>query len=240
MTYVKSSTGRQGLAPHVGEVARSLRHFADPAFLTDPCNRIIAVNRSFAEAFGDPVRDGVDLDDRFVPALIVGAYRDRFPDGPRDVAACVATFDSEVDAGQLAPQTLRLASRLLDDPEIRRLSELGPWNGVLLARDLHGQFLALREQVLSIAGPTGDPTNFHLSIWSNGESPEKRGVEALLTARQLQIARLFATGLSSTGVAEAAGIARSTARDHLEQIYDRLGVHSRAGLAALLTRERLT
>jgi len=238
MTNVKPH-GRRNLAPHVGEVARSLHHFLDPAFLTDPCNRIIAVNRSFAQTFGDPVRDGIDLDERFVPALIVGAYRDRFPDGPRDVAACVASFGGEVDAGQLAQPTLRLASRLLDNPEIRRLSELGPWNGILVARDLRGQLLALREQVLSIAGPTGDPTSFHLSIWSNGESPEKQGVEALLTARQLQIARLFATGLSSTQVAEAAGIARSTARDHLEQIYSRLGVHSRAELATLLTRERL-
>jgi len=238
MTYV-AARELGGLSSRLFEVARSLELYAAPAFLTDPGNRVVAVNQHFAALIGDPLRDGVALDDRFVPALIVEAYRERFPDGPRDVAACLLSFGDEVAKGRLAAPALQLAARLLEEPRIRRLSELGPWNGVLVSRTASGHFMPLREQVAPVAGFRGERTNYHVSVWLPADSPTNEGIAEALTPRQLQIARLYSRGLNSTQVAAHAGVARSTARDHLEQIYARLGVHSRAELAATLAREHL-
>jgi DNA-binding CsgD family transcriptional regulator len=104
---------------------------------------------------------------------------------------------------------------------------------------------AIREQVTSVADPDGLPTGFHISLWfPHGRErdmvPEPSGITALsrkLTDRQLELAALYAGGLTSRQVAERAGTSVKTARAHLEEIYARLGIHSRAQLAAILVRE---
>jgi DNA-binding NarL/FixJ family response regulator len=73
----------------------------------------------------------------------------------------------------------------------------------------------------------------------DGARPDFAGTRDLLTPRQLEIARLYASGMAAEGVAAAAGISWRTARDHLEEIYNRLGVHTRAELAARLAHEGL-
>jgi DNA-binding NarL/FixJ family response regulator len=59
-----------------------------------------------------------------------------------------------------------------------------------------------------------------------------------LTPREQQIARAFATGMSSLEIAEQLGIARSTVKNHLTAIYHTLGLKPQAGrgrrLAAML------
>jgi DNA-binding NarL/FixJ family response regulator len=64
-------------------------------------------------------------------------------------------------------------------------------------------------------------------------------IASQLTQRQLEIARLYAAGLTSKEVASKAAVTPGTARAHLEEIYSRLDVHSRVELAALLVREGL-
>ena len=53
-----------------------------------------------------------------------------------------------------------------------------------------------------------------------------------LTDRQDQIARLAATGLSNKQIARDLGITEGTVKLHVQGIFDRLGMRSRAGLAA--------
>ncbi len=56
-----------------------------------------------------------------------------------------------------------------------------------------------------------------------------------LTARQLEILQHVAQGLTDAEVGVALDIAPATVKKHLEQIYDRLGVHTRTAAAALIS-----
>jgi DNA-binding NarL/FixJ family response regulator len=52
-----------------------------------------------------------------------------------------------------------------------------------------------------------------------------------LTMRQLEIVRLLSQGLTNKEIARSLGIAEQTVANHLKTIFDKLGVHSRAGAA---------
>jgi len=64
--------------------------------------------------------------------------------------------------------------------------------------------------------------------------PLADAAEFPLTARELEIARLAAAGLSSRDVAERLQISTRTVDNHLGTIYSKLGVAGRAGLPAVL------
>lgn len=57
-----------------------------------------------------------------------------------------------------------------------------------------------------------------------------------LTARQREIAELVAAGLSNAEIAERLFLSIRTVTSHLEHIYNRLGIDSRAALAAFIVR----
>lgn len=54
-----------------------------------------------------------------------------------------------------------------------------------------------------------------------------------LSRRQLQVAHLYSQGLAAKAVASALGITATTARNMLQQIYQKLDVHDKAALARL-------
>jgi DNA-binding CsgD family transcriptional regulator len=58
-----------------------------------------------------------------------------------------------------------------------------------------------------------------------------------LTRRQREIAQLAATGISNREIADRLTVSIRTVANHLCAVYDRLGVHDRAGLATLFTGE---
>ena len=60
---------------------------------------------------------------------------------------------------------------------------------------------------------------------------------ATLTARQLQVAALVAEGLTNRQIAQRLGIEERSAEGHLERIRQRLGVTSRAQVAAWWARD---
>ena len=60
-----------------------------------------------------------------------------------------------------------------------------------------------------------------------------------LTARELEVLRLVAAGKSNREIAEALVISDHTARRHLQNIFAKLGVSSRAAATALALRQRL-
>jgi DNA-binding CsgD family transcriptional regulator len=59
-------------------------------------------------------------------------------------------------------------------------------------------------------------------------------VEALLSPRQLAVARDFASGMTVEAIAQARRISVETVRTHLRETRRRLGVHGRVGLARAL------
>ena len=56
-----------------------------------------------------------------------------------------------------------------------------------------------------------------------------------LTEREREILDLVAAGKTNSEIAEAIWIAPGTVRKHLENIYEKLGVHSRTAAIAALT-----
>ena len=55
-----------------------------------------------------------------------------------------------------------------------------------------------------------------------------------LTPRQLELLRLYATGLTARQVGEQLGISHQTVRKHLDNAYLRIDIHTRAEAAAHL------
>ena len=63
---------------------------------------------------------------------------------------------------------------------------------------------------------------------------EERTVPAALSARELEVLALVADGLRNAEIAEALWVSPATVRKHLENIYEKLGVHTRTAAVAHL------
>lgn len=64
-------------------------------------------------------------------------------------------------------------------------------------------------------------------------------VDLPLSARQLEVSRLVANGLTNAAIAEALGISPRTVTSHLDHIYGRLGIGSRAALTRWIVERGL-
>jgi DNA-binding CsgD family transcriptional regulator len=71
-------------------------------------------------------------------------------------------------------------------------------------------------------------------ILSPRPATEDRAAHLALSARQSEVARLIANGAAVKEVAALLGISVHTARRHVEHVYRRLGLHSRAEVARAL------
>jgi DNA-binding CsgD family transcriptional regulator len=60
-----------------------------------------------------------------------------------------------------------------------------------------------------------------------------------LSARQIEVGRLVAKGLTNAAIAERLGISHRTVTSHLDHIYGRLGIGSRAALARWIVERGL-
>jgi DNA-binding CsgD family transcriptional regulator len=81
---------------------------------------------------------------------------------------------------------------------------------------------ALRQRLLDITGPGADA----------GSSPDPA-----LTAREREIIRLVAEGMTNAQIAAALWVAPGTVKKHLENVYAKLGVGRRAAVASRLHAE---
>ena len=78
-----------------------------------------------------------------------------------------------------------------------------------------------------------DPKGENVVVGMPREMLEKarRGSRSVLSARELEILLLAARGLSNRQIAESHHIAETTVRRHLSNVYEKLGVHTRAEAA---------
>jgi PAS domain S-box-containing protein len=60
-----------------------------------------------------------------------------------------------------------------------------------------------------------------------------------LTQRELEVLRLLASGVATDDIASTLGVSRSTARNHIESILAKLGVHSRLQAVVYASRHGL-
>jgi DNA-binding CsgD family transcriptional regulator len=69
-----------------------------------------------------------------------------------------------------------------------------------------------------------------------GDAPP--GAVQLLSARERAVAELITAGLTNAAIAERLGVSWKTVEKHVSSIFTKLGVRSRAQVAALLVRNR--
>ncbi len=97
----------------------------------------------------------------------------------------------------------------------------------MFARLRKGQVLQLPDGKHSLCGQADATGGWRLRIRSSG--PLDR-----LTQRELQVAELFARGVNHKVIAEQLGLTPATVRNHLRNLYEKLEVHDRDALVALL------
>jgi pimeloyl-ACP methyl ester carboxylesterase/DNA-binding CsgD family transcriptional regulator len=112
----------------------------------------------------------------------------------------------------------------------------------------HGQWQPVLDAALSFldeparpeSGPAdggpadADPANQGATPRRDAPAPPVR-----LTARELEVARLIADGLTNQAIASRLSVAPRTAESHVENIRRKLAVRSRAQIAAWVTERRL-
>lgn len=68
---------------------------------------------------------------------------------------------------------------------------------------------------------------YHILPFEPGESVERNHIIEKLTPRELEVLALLGRGYSTQEIAEALTISMSTVRNHIQNIFEKLGVHSR-------------
>ena len=118
-----------------------------------------------------------------------------------------------------------LAWRLLDDYSAQR--DVMTW--------LEDRRAGRRTSALNLDGPSG---TLVVELDRRGAAEvvllEERTAPAALSARELEVLALVADGLRNAEIAEALWVSPATVRKHLENIYDKLGVHTRTAAVAYL------
>lgn len=104
-----------------------------------------------------------------------------------------------------------------------------------------GQTVVGRLNVALVRSPTGEPCYFISHVEDLTErpaaAPSARPEGHGLTQRQLEILQLLADGKSTSEVAEALHISKTTVRNHIARLLTMLGVHTR--LQAIMAASRL-
>jgi DNA-binding CsgD family transcriptional regulator len=122
------------------------------------------------------------------------------------------------------------------------LVDLGAKNGTWLNGERvdvaalhHGDRIQIADVVLHIVITQDEPTL--------AATPQPPPIAAApsepqlgLSAREWEVAVAVAQGLTNAAIAQMLGISRRTVATHLERIYERLGIHSRAALAHRIAR----
>lgn len=171
--------------------------------------------------------------------------------GPEGTAVAVfATLvETALQRAHAPSEALATAERAVEDATALGLSSLTAWaarHAAEAARDADDEASVRRfaEQGRQMAARGGlrrttDATRRLLrEVGVRAQADASRGT-GILTARQREIAELVAAGLSNAEIAERLFVSVRTVTTHLDHIYTRLGLSSRAALATWLAEARL-
>jgi DNA-binding CsgD family transcriptional regulator len=121
------------------------------------------------------------------------------------------------------PEALRLLSAYFRDYRGRLPEELAAW--------LLDQQKAASPEALRIRG---EDMSLRVDVVDGALLLTEERAEPPLTDREREILQLVAAGKSNAEIAEAMWISPGTVRKHLENVYEKLGVHSRTAAVATL------
>jgi PAS domain S-box-containing protein len=216
---------RNGNAAPTGTLRRLLDTARDGVFVTTEDNRIVLWNRAAetmmgyraAEVVGRACRDVLAAQGRTgTPRCVIGC----------DVAPVVTvnggdqSFDIETRTKTGDARWLSVTACAITDENGRGPFVVHVLRDVTSSRRLHR---LLRERLGQ--GRHG-----------NVEAPPSGGA---LSARELEVLRLLAAGVGTAASAQCLGVSRATVRNHVQNIFGKLGVHSRLEAVAHATRHRL-
>ncbi|HET6585487.1 MAG TPA: LuxR C-terminal-related transcriptional regulator [Nannocystaceae bacterium] len=171
---------------------------------------------------------------RPVLAVVSGADGERFtiPTG-----GFVIGRGDEADGRLQADGVSRRHAKVLDHGDgLVNLLDLGSTNGTFLngrrvdaAVLREGDEVRIGQVVLRF---TYDDDVPDAASDAPARRPNAPPIADLLTARELEVARLVARGLTNAEIGKQLFISARTVSTHLANIYERLGIHTRAALAA--------
>jgi DNA-binding CsgD family transcriptional regulator len=164
------------------------------------------------------------------------ALLERIPGGGQrspfyDAALAAARFRAEPTAGQA--DEAAAAAAAAPWPWLSGLT--GRWRGELLGDPAAGQGAAT---LLAGIGADRQASRAEDVLRRLGiRSPRQQGAAAPLSAREMEVARLVAGGLSNPAIARRLYLSRPTVASHVAHILTKLGFASRAQIAAWVARQ---
>ncbi len=218
-----------GTAP--GEMAAvfgSLERSPDPVFVTDRHNRIVFFNRSAERILGYPAADVVGQP---CAARLEGcdAYGNRYCSDACPVTGMAARGETVNQFG------LRLRHRDGDvvtvDVTILNLGGRTPGDYYL------AHILRTERIHLPVFHAEPDRVEAPTPFVSARESPDARARR--LSAREVEVLGMLAAGRSTPEIAASLHISTLTARNHIQNILDKLEVHSKSEAVAFAFQKRL-
>jgi ATP/maltotriose-dependent transcriptional regulator MalT len=152
-------------------------------------------------------------------------------------ARCRALVSDGAAADELYREAIERLSRTRLRPELARAHLLyGEWLRRENRRVDAREQLRTAHQMLTAIGMEAFADRARTELQATGEKVEKRAVEthAALTAQERQIARLACDGLSNPEIGARLFLSPRTIEWHLRNVYTKLGIRSRGGLAKAL------
>lgn len=202
-----------------------------PAFASDETGRITIWNKGAEEMLGYPASEVLGKNcHEILHGLDV--FGNRFCDRPCALTCMVERhetvhhfeLDVRAESGEMIPASFSIV--VVPGPRPRQHTMIHFLERVDRTREVS----ALIRRVLT---EQHAPATVRPSI---GESPSP---SPTLTSREIQILRMMADGTSARGIADSLCISLPTARNHIQNIFRKLDVHSKLEAVSLALRTHL-
>jgi PAS domain S-box-containing protein len=210
-------------AAPTGPLDEALARAGDGAFQIDAGGRIASWNRAAEQILGYAARE------------VVGR------------TCCDVFAGHDPEGNRLCHPGCRVMTLVRLDEPVRHFD--------MRAHTKAGRPVWLNMSVLATTSPTGDTHVIHLfrdvtaarellalvhERVAPGSSPtDPGGPAAALSRRELEVLRCMTQGLNTAATAARLGVSRATVRNHVQNIFGKLGVHSRLEAVAFAARHRL-
>lgn len=157
-----------------------------------------------------------------------------------------AAFVEHLERGNFRELTLQVRTKAGDVRDVLASAEIldetvPEANVLLMFYDVTERKRTERQLVQAIEGVMSDTAWLSRSVMEKLAQLRSEGVDmttvSRLTKREREVLERLAQGLDNTTIAEDLGIAKQTVRNYITQVYEKIGVHSRAE-AIVWARER--
>jgi DNA-binding NarL/FixJ family response regulator len=137
------------------------------------------------------------------------------------------------------PRAASIVTTIFDDDAHVFPAMLAGARGYLLKEQPREQFVAGLQGILRGEPPLSPAIARRMIAHFNSAGLAASGDEVALTARETEVLRLVAKGLTQGEIADQLGLSRHTVADYVKSLYRKLNVSSRAEAAVEATRRGL-